>query len=196
MNIEALRPHLNDELYQRISESLGSIEGLNIINTNDGSWIPKARFDEVRSETKNLKSQIATLSKDLNDAQTTGTDNTTTINALNDRIAELQRDVEMRDGQISGLKRASRVSDTVRKANARDVDLVLRLLDMDKITEDEHGNLTGLSEQIDALKQSSDYLFLDTGNRGGFSGGREPAMPAVNNNTAMNDAIRMAAGVK
>lgn len=196
MNIEALRPHLNDELYQRISESLGSIEGLNIINTNDGSWIPKARFDEVRNETKNLKSQIATLSKDLNDAQTTGTDNTTTINALNARIAELQRDVETRDGQISGLQRASRVSDTVRKANARDVDLVLRLLDMDKIAEDEHGNITGLSEQLDALKQSSDYLFLDTGNRGGFSGGREPAMPTVNNNTAMNDAIRMAAGVK
>lgn len=196
MNIEALKPHLDEELYSRIADKLGAVDGISVISTKDGSWVPKSRLDEVLKDSRDMKTQLIDLQKRLDASQTSASDNTTTINALNARVAELLKDVETRDNQISGMKRASRVSETVRKTNARDVDLVLRLLDLDKITEDEQGNLAGLSEQLDALKQTSDYLFFDTGSKGGFAGGREPALPSPNNNTAMNDAIRAAAGVK
>ena len=45
------------------------------------------------------------------------------------------------------------------KANVRNLKAVKSLLNMESIVEDEKGEYTGLTEQLDALKESDGYLF-------------------------------------
>lgn len=47
------------------------------------------------------------------------------------------------------------------KANARDTDVVLPLIDLSKVGVGTDGKLTGVTEQIAALKESKGYLFND-----------------------------------
>ena len=48
------------------------------------------------------------------------------------------------------------------KANARDTEVVLPLIDLSKVGIDQNGKLTGVSEQIAAIKESKGYLFTDS----------------------------------
>ena len=57
--------------------------------------------------------------------------------------------------------------DALRNANAVDPDLVFTLIDKSKLKFDDSGKLTGIDEQIAALKTSKPNLFPDGGNKGG-----------------------------
>lgn len=48
------------------------------------------------------------------------------------------------------------------KAAARDTEVVLPLIDLSKVGIDKDGKLTGVSDQIAALKESKSYLFKDS----------------------------------
>ena len=50
-----LKEILGEELYSKVNEKLGD-KKLGIIN--DGSWIPKEKFDKVINEKNNLKKQL------------------------------------------------------------------------------------------------------------------------------------------
>lgn len=74
------------------------------------------------------------------------------------------------------------------KANARDTDVVLPLIDLSKVGVGTDGKLTGVTEQIAALKESKGYLFADS----------QPEQPAKKAATGMQhgdpgkDAAEMA----
>ena len=47
----------------------------------------------------------------------------------------------------------------MRDAKAKNIKTVLPLIDTDKVSVNKDGSLTGLSEQIDAVKKDNSYLF-------------------------------------
>ena len=57
--------------------------------------------------------------------------------------------------------------DALRNANAVDPDLVFTLIDKSKLKLDDSGKLTGMEEQIEALKTSKPNLFPTDGGEGG-----------------------------
>ena len=57
--------------------------------------------------------------------------------------------------------------DALRNANAVDPDLVFTLIDKSKLKLDDSGKLTGMEEQITALKTSKPNLFPTDGGEGG-----------------------------
>lgn len=195
MDISTLRAHLNDDLYGQVETALSGVEGLSIIPTNDGSWIPKSRFDEERSKQTQLKATITTLNQQLAEAKQAG-ENAATLKAT---IDTLTAQVAERDATITGMKRSGRIREALTAAKVRDASVVEKLLDSSKIGEDDKGNLTGLDDQIKALKESSAYLFQEEGGeRGGWGGGKNPkeapeAKPGSND--AMNNALRGMLGI-
>ncbi len=72
MDISTLKDHLSEELYGQVEAALREVDGLTIIPTNDGTWLPKARLDEEISKQKGLKSTIATLNQQLAEARQKG----------------------------------------------------------------------------------------------------------------------------
>lgn len=196
MDITILKQHLGDELFAQVNEKLGSVDGLTIINTGDGSWIPKTRFEGEREKVKALNANIASLTTELDEAKKASG----SIPALNQQIEQLKNDVAERDGRITTMQRSGKMLEKLRAAKARNPETVLRLIDMNKISEDKDGNLTGFDEQVASLQKSDPYFFqADKGGRGGFGGGKDPNAGGNGGNGAPNNAdvnasIRAAAG--
>lgn len=190
MAFDFLKPVLGDELFTQVEDKL-TAAGLNIINLSDGSYIPKSKFDEKRTEIKTLTGTITDLNRQLTEAQ----DKITGAEALQAQIDKLNKDIADKDAAMAATAKQYRIKDELRGMKARNVDIVMPLLQMDKITEKD-GKLTGLTEQVDALKKSDAYLFeTETGNhRGGFSGNQDIGGGTDNTNAAMNAAIRAASG--
>lgn len=105
MDISSLKTHLGDELYTQVEEKLKGVEGLSVIPTNDGSWVPKSRLDEELNKIKDYRTTVSTLNKQLEEAKKAGQDTTTlqaTIDSLKAQVAE-------RDSTITGMKRSGKI---------------------------------------------------------------------------------------
>lgn len=196
MDVSTLKAHLGDDLFSQVEEKLKDVDGLAVIPTNDGSWLPKTRLDEEIGKQKTLKSTIATLTQQLSEAKKAG-EGAATLQATIDSLTQQVKD---RDATITGMKRSGKIREALTKAKARDAAVVEKLLDASKIGEDDNGNLTGLDDQVKALKASSAYLFEEEkGGRAGFGGGKDPSAGGGNGgnnagNGEINALIRAAAG--
>lgn len=194
MDVTMLKTHLGDELYAQVEEKVGTLDGFSVIATNDGSWIPKSKFDAEIQKRKEMQGTINTLTKDLNDAS----EKATKTDSLQTQVDQLTKDIADRDKTIAGLKRNGKIQELVVKSNAKDASVVMKLLDSDKITEDDKGELKGVTEQLDALKKSSPYLFGDgnQNHRGGFGDNKnhDNDKGSKGGNADINAAIRQAAG--
>ena len=139
-------------------------------------------------DTKNLNDTHAGELKSLQDQLTAATERAKLADTLTDRVTKLTQEVADRDATIANNNKEYRVKDVVRNRHAKNVDIVYKMLDTSKITEEE-GKLNGLDEQLDALEKSDSYLFdSNTGNqRGGVNGN-----PDVGNSTGANDAVNQA----
>lgn len=194
MSLDFLRPHLGEELFAQVTAKLEGVSGLTLANISDGSYIPKAKFDDERTKVKNLTAQVNDLTQQLTDAQKNAGD----IDALNQRITQLTQDVADRDGKLASLSLDYDIKDAARAAKARDVDIVVGLLDKSKITKKD-GKLSGVEEQFKALRESKGFLFEPEqggSNRGGFDGRQDilGGNDGKTTNAAVNDAIRQMAG--
>lgn len=192
MDVTMLKTHLGDELYAQVEEKVGTLEGFTIIATNDGSWLPKSKLDSEIQKRKDLQSTINTLTKDLNEANA----KVTASGTLQAQVDQLTKDLTERDSQIASMKRSGKIRDLLAKANAKDVAVIEKLLDDSKISEDDKGELKGVTEQVEELKKSSPYLFGDVqNNRGGFGDNKNhDHKMQTGSNADVNAAIRAAAG--
>lgn len=195
MSIDFLKPVLGDELFAQVAEKLNDASGITLANIADGSYVPKAKYDEDHTKIKSLNAQVSDLTSKLVDAQKAAG----AADALNQQISKLTQDVADRDSKIASLSTDYDIKDALRAAKARDVDIVFGLLDRGKITTKD-GKLLGADEQIKAIRESKGFLFDDGDNPGGRAGfgGQQDIIGAGgdggNTNTAVNNAIRAMAG--
>ena len=146
-------------------------------------------------DVKTLTDKQAGELKTLQDALKAAQDKASVADTLTERVAQLTQDIAARDATIRNNSKQYKIKDELRNQRAKNADVVWKMLDIDKIAEDENGALNGLTEQLDALKQSDAYLFeSDPGQqRGGFSAG--PDIGSKNTaNDAVNKAIRQLSG--
>ena len=197
-----LKPILGDELYAQFDEKVKAASGVMLADISGGSYIPKAKYDEVNAKAKDHGATIASLNatitelneklaakeKDAEGHEKQAAD----VAALQAQIAQLQTDVADRDSKLQAQARTHQIKDALRDMNARNVEVVMPLLKLDAITEMD-GKLTGLTEQVDAIRKTDGYLFdAAPGSKGGFSGGQD--VSGADENKSINDAIRAMAG--
>lgn len=193
MNIDFLKPVLGDDLFAQVSEKLSGATGITLANIADGSYVPKAKFDEERTKAKNLTTRVNDLTQQLADAQKTAGD----VDALNQQITKLTQDVADRDNKLASLSTDYDIKDALRAAKARDVDIVFGLLDRSKITSKD-GKLSGVDEQVKAIRESKGFLFESDekpAGRAGFGGQQDIIGGGTEgSNSAVNNAIRAMTG--
>jgi outer membrane murein-binding lipoprotein Lpp len=189
MSFEFLKPVLGDELYAQVESKLSTAQGLKLANIADGSFIPKSKFDEARTSASTLKAQVDDLTAKLAEAQSKGGD----TSALQAKIDKLTSDIALKDQELSKQGFSYKVKDALRAVKVHNPDIVMSQLKLDKITEKD-GKLSGFDEQIEALKKSDAYLFVEqTSARGGVIGG-DQNIGGESLNHEVNNAIRQAAG--
>ena len=120
----------------------------------------------AKSGVDDLKSQITQLQTQLNDKTTEFnnlSDKTKDYDSLKETITQLQTDKTNLQNElntkVSQIQKTHAIESGVRDAKAKNIKAVIAQLDMEKITF-ENGELSGLTEQLDALKTNDDTSFL------------------------------------
>ena len=174
---DTLRQKLTPELFTQVTDALGDDFNFDVV--------PRSRLNKVIGQRDTLKEQLETAlkgtqtkggsedddddddfqmpdttkGKDKGKKQSSGATLTEEEiqQRINDATQKAQNEVRI---QYAGL-------DALRNANAVDPDLVFTLIDKSKLKFDDSGKLTGIDEQIAALKTSKPNLFPDSSNKGG-----------------------------
>lgn len=119
----------------------------------------KGELDSYKTKVSELEGQIKTKDSEISTLQS----KVDTIDGLNQQIAQLQTDktnlTNDLNTKVSQIQKTHAIENGVRDAKAKSIKAVLAHLDMDKITF-ENDQLSGLTEQLDALKAGEDTSFL------------------------------------
>ena len=119
----------------------------------------KGELDSYKTKVSELEGQIKTKDGEISTLQS----KVDTIDGLNQQIAQLQTDktnlTNDLNTKVSQIQKSHAIESAVRDAKAKSLKAVIAHLDMDKI-KFENEQLTGLTEQLDALKSGEDTSFL------------------------------------
>jgi chromosome segregation ATPase len=125
-----------------------------------------ADIGRAKGDSDELKSQVTQLKTQLKDKTTefdTLKESTKDYDSLQDTITQLRTDktnlTNELNNKVSEIQKTHAIESGVRDAKARNVKAVIAQLDMTKITY-ENNELSGLSEQLEALKSGEDTSFL------------------------------------
>lgn len=131
----------------------------------------KNKVTNLENEIEGHKNEIATLKTQVGDTT-----------ALNQKISQLETDktnlTNELNTKVSAIQKSHAIESGVRDAKARNIKAVIAQLDMDKITF-ENGELSGLTEQLEALKGGEDTSFL-FGEAQNAPSGTQPNNPPTN----------------
>lgn len=121
-------------------------------------YVKKETYDQLDQEKKQLETSVADHKKQLEDLKKTAGDNA----ALTQQIADFQTQMQQKETEhqkeIKDLKLTSAIKMSI-AASAQDGDLVAGLINRDKLILGDDGKITGLDEQVKALKESRPFLF-------------------------------------
>lgn len=133
-------------------------------------FIPKARFDEVNNAKKQAEKDLSDRDKQLETLKNSTGDVETLKNTIKQLQDENKASKEQYEANISKIKLENAIDNALGNAKAKNSKAVRALLDMEKI-KFENDNLSGLDEQLKALKEAEDSKFL-------FEEIKEPAKPS------------------
>jgi CHAT domain-containing protein len=143
------------ELVKQLGVELEIPEEKNVEVTG---FIPKARFDAVNNEAKNLKEQMEEMEKTVEDFKANAGD----TKKLKEQIAEMeakQKEIkENYEQKLLDVKKNSVIESALLKANAKYPELIMQKIDKDSIKINDDG-IIGLKDQIENLKQNYKELF-------------------------------------
>lgn len=133
-------------------------------------FIPKARFDEVNNAKKQAEKDLSERDKQLETLKNSTGDVETLKNTIKQLQDENKASKEQYEANISKIKLDNAIDNALGNAKAKNSRAVRALLDMEKI-KFENETLSGLDEQLKALKEAEDSKFL-------FEEIKEPAKPS------------------
>lgn len=177
-----LKDILGEELYGQVTAALkGKGEGgkdIELAVANDGSYFPKAKYDDLNTEVKGLREQLAQRDKDIASLKKSVGDNEALKTQLKDMETKYQTDTETLNKTIHDMQFSNALDLALAANKARNAKAVKALLNLDEI-KFEDGKITGLDAQLETLKNDQSFLFeSDDNHQGGYSyqpaGGGDP----------------------
>lgn len=127
----------------------------------NGADIEKAKSSnaEMAEENESLKAQIAERDKDLKNLRKNAKDNEELSNSYKELQTKYDKDTTDLSNKLSKIRLNSALDNALIKSNVRNTKAIKGFLNMDQIKLDKEGNLTGLDDQISAIKKTDAYLF-------------------------------------
>ncbi|BAN07787.1 Scaffolding protein [Levilactobacillus brevis KB290] len=127
--------------------------------------------DALKQENDTLKEQLTTRDKDMKALKKQVADNEDLTKQVTDLQAKYDNDTKALSAQLNQTKLTEALNTALSGAKARNPKTVEALLDMDKIQLEEDGKLTGLDDQLAAIKKDNEYLFDEGSNTNYEPGG-------------------------
>lgn len=148
--MEWLKNLLGDELYQQVQ---GKLEGSNVklADLSTGEYVAKGKYEAEANKNKALQDNITELTDKVKGFD--GVD----IEALKAQATSWE---EKYNADIQKMKLDNGIEKALMQSKAKSIKALKGLLDLDKITL-EGEEVKGISEQLEALKQSESWMFDD-----------------------------------
>jgi len=122
-------------------------------------WVPKSTFNEQGEKLKQATKAGEDNARLLKDLQ----EKAGLTDEYKTKISELSASQKKAEAEylatITGMKMDSAIERTLSKAKARDTGIVSKIIDRSKLKLNDDGTLTGLDEQLAAMKKGSAFLF-------------------------------------
>lgn len=145
-----------------------------IIEDYGKNYVSKAQFNEKNDAYKQAKLEIENLTNDISPLSEANKAN----EALQSQIKELQDAATKREADynenIKNMKIDTAITKALSKSGAMNETILTGLLDRTKIAIGEDNTITGIQEQITALKESDPYLFKQDSIKGVVPGDATP----------------------
>lgn len=169
----------------------------------DGLYVPKHELDNAKTEVKSLKDTVAERDKTLKSLEKDVTD----INDLKQKLATAEADNKLKDAEKEKALSDERKSNAIKLElhdKVHDLEMASGLIKMDEIVLNEDGTVkSGLKEQIEGIKTSKSFLFIEDKPTGDGDKGNNPSNPFIpkgatpkqgegNNPTKLTDAENFA----
>lgn len=130
-------------------------------------YVQKHEYEEISKENKQLKTDAANSKKALEDLKVAAGDN----EELSKQIKKLQDEAKENETKHQNELKELKLNNAIKLAltgNAQDEELVAGLFDKTRLILGDDGKITGLDEQLKAMKESRPYLFKTEETKPGF----------------------------
>lgn len=142
-----------------IAMGLTEDQAKKVMDSLDGNFVTKARFNEVNEENKTLKQSVADRDKQLEDLKKSSGDNA----ELKKQIETLQQQnadqKKAHDAEMAQLKLDNAIDAALTAAGAKNIKAVRAMIDTSKMKLGEDGTVEGLPDAIKAVQKSDSYMF-------------------------------------
>lgn len=137
-------------------------------------YVPKSRLDSKIAELKKANATIDELDTKIHDFE-----NNTQVNEYAQKIKDLEAQIAQHNNEVKDIKINSALDALGKEMNVKDMEVLRKLIDLEKVDIDAAGQVKGLKEQVDALVESKGYLFgaQQNPNAPGFGGTGAPGKP-------------------
>ncbi|MCX4268005.1 MAG: phage scaffolding protein [Lachnospiraceae bacterium] len=137
------------------------------------NYVAKHQYEEVCTEKENLKKTIKENEAALEELKESAGDAT----SLTEQIQKLQKEAKEKETAYQKEVKELRMNNAIKLAltgKVHDEELTAGLIDKTKLILGEDGTVTGLEEQMKALKESKAFLFKEDGKEteNGGAGGK------------------------
>lgn len=156
-------------------------------------YVPKTELEEIQAENKSLKETVRENEKSLEIPKNAAGNQ----EELTAKIQQMQEEAKESEKRHKEEMQEIRMTNAIKLAIAgktQDEDLVAGLIDRKKLFLGDDGKVSGLDEQIKALKESKSFLFKEENTeKPGFHkiGGNPPEnKPQTEGRVSMKEAIQ------
>jgi len=153
-----------------IAMGLTEEQAKKVMDSLDGNYVTKTRFNEVNEENKTLKKSVSDRDKQLENLKKSSGDN----EELKKQIETLQQEnanqKKAHDAEMTQLRLDNAIDAALTAAGAKNIKAVRALIDTSKVKVGEDGKLTGFDDLLSAVQKSDSYLFTEKQQKQNFKG--------------------------
>lgn len=153
-----------------IAMGLTEEQAKKVMDSLDGNYVTKTRFNEVNEENKTLKKSVSDRDKQLEDLKKSSGDN----EELKKQIETLQQEnanqKKAHEAEMTQIRLDNAIDAALTAAGAKNIKAVRALLDTSKVKVGEDGKLTGFDDLLSAVQKSDSYLFAEKQQKQNFKG--------------------------
>lgn len=167
--LKKLKELIGEDLFKKVEADLGTKD----LIVNDGSYIPKEKFDKLNDEKKDLVKDKDKLTGDLQKAQDDlkkiKDEKDNNNKTVEDKIADLTKKIDEQNNKIAAKDKELQVAkhegilkDSLTAAgvtNPKNLKLLMKEFDLEKVELTEDGKIKGFDESIKKLQEDYKPLF-------------------------------------
>lgn len=144
-----------------IAMGLTEEQAKKVMDSLDGNYVTKTRFNEVNEENKTLKQTVSDRDKQLDDLKKSSGDSADLKKQIEDLQQQNADNKAAYEKEMAQLKLDNAVENALTAAGAKNNKALRALLDTEKIKLDDSGKLSGLEEQLKEVRNSDPYMFAE-----------------------------------